>query len=224
MQQMKKLAKPFEVKNLESDGTFTGYGSVFGNTDSYGDVVEKGAFEKSLETHRKAGRMPALLWQHNHAEPIGVWQEMSEDDHGLLVKGRLLIDDDPLAKRAYAHLKAGSVGGLSIGYSVDKNGGEWDDEDGVYRLKQVTLWETSLVTFPANQEAQVQTVKAADFIDDIRGCEIFLRDAGFSRSQAKSLLAGGFKGLTGQRDAETEAGEAQKAADLINEFLTHNFK
>jgi len=168
--------------------------------------------------------MPVMLWQHKHDEPIGVWTEMAEDDHGLLVKGKLLIDDDPLAKRAYAHLKAGSVRGLSIGYSVPKGGGEWDDEAGVYRLKNVKLWETSLVTFPANEAAQVETVKAADFIHDIRECEIFLRDAGFSRSQAKSLLASGFKGLNVQRDAESETDDEEAAAGLINDFLNQNFK
>lgn len=224
METMKKLAKPFEVKSIEADGTFIGYGSVFGNTDSYGDVVEKGAFKESLSKANSSGKMPAMLWQHKHDEPIGVWTEMAEDDHGLLVKGKLLIDDDPLAKRAYAHLKAGSVGGLSIGYSIPKGGGEWDDEAGVYRLKNVKLWETSLVTFPANEAAQVETVKAADFIHDIRECEIFLRDAGFSRSQAKSLLASGFKGLTVQRDAENDADDEEAAAGLINDFLNQNFK
>lgn len=221
--QIKKLAKPFSVKSIEADGTFTGYGSVFGNTDSYGDVVEKGAFKESLDQANSGGKMPAMLWQHKHDEPIGVWTEMAEDDHGLLVKGKLLVDDDPLAKRAYAHLKAGSVGGLSIGYSIPKGGGEWDDEAGVYRLKNLKLWETSLVTFPANEAAQVETVKAADFIDDIRQCEIFLRDAGFSRSQAKSLLARGFEGLTIQREAENETDEAAAAAELIKLFINQNF-
>lgn len=218
MEKMKKLARPLEVKSLDADGTFTGYGSVFGNTDSYGDVVEKGAFKGSLAAHKAAGKMPAMLWQHKSDEPIGVWLEMKEDDYGLFVKGQLLVEDDPLAKRAYAHLKAGSVGGLSIGYSIPKGGGEWDEAAGVYRLKQVKLWETSLVTFPANEAATVSTVKALDFIDDIRECELFLRDAGFSRSQAKALLSGGFEALKGnRRDADADS-EEKAAAQAIQQF------
>lgn len=197
----KHLARPFKIKSLEADGTFTGYGSVFGVTDSYGDVVEKGAFVGSLEAWATKGRLPALLWQHDQHEPIGVYTKMVEDDHGLYVEGRLLVDDDPLAKRAYAHLKAGSVSGLSIGFSIPKGGGEWDSKSETYRLKQVELWEVSLVTFPANESAQVGAVKSA--IESPREFERFLRDAGLSRTQAKALMAGGYKALE-PRDADGE--------------------
>ena len=215
---IKTLAHQFQLKSLESDGTFTGYGSVFGNEDSYGDIVEKGAFKASLAEWEKRGTLPSLLWQHKHDEPIGIYTKMAEDDHGLLVEGKLLIDDDPLAKRAYAHLRAKSVQGLSIGYSVPKGGGEYDEGAGVYRLNQVKLWEVSLVTFPANEQAQVDTVKASDFIENIRDAEIFLRDAGFSRSQAKALLSGGFDGMKGLRDAAPTS-ESKTAAQILENLF-----
>lgn len=78
-----------------------------------------------------------MLWQHQMDEPIGVYTEMKEDEVGLYVKGRLLIDDDPLSKRAHAHMKAGSLTGLSIGYMLKD--WEYDREKGVFLLKEIDL-------------------------------------------------------------------------------------
>lgn len=194
----KQLAAHFKVKSLGEDGTFSGYGSVFDHVDSYSDVVHRGAFRESLKTWAQKGGFPAMLWQHKYDEPLGVYTKMEEDDHGLYLEGRLLIDDDPLAKRAYAHLMAGSLTGLSIGYSIPSGGAEWDNGAGVYRLKQVDLWEVSLVTFPANDAARVETVKSA--LQGPRQFEKFLRDAGLSRTEAKALMGDGYKGIS-QRDA-----------------------
>lgn len=194
----KQLAAAFKVKSLGDDGTFAGYGSVFDHVDSYSDVVHRGAFRDSLKAWAKKGGLPAMLWQHKFDEPLGVYTKMEEDDHGLYLEGRLLIDDDPLAKRAYAHLKAGSLTGLSIGYSIPAGGAEWDNGAGLYRLKTLDLWEVSLVTFPANDAARVETVKNA--LQGPRQFEKFLRDAGLSRSEAKAVMAKGYQGIT-QRDA-----------------------
>lgn len=194
----KQLAAYFKVKSVGEDGTFAGYGSVFNLVDSYADVVQPGAFRESLKGWAKRGGLPSMLWQHKFDEPLGVYTKMEEDEHGLYLEGRLLIDDDPLARRAYAHLKAGSLTGLSIGYSIPPGGGEWDNGAGVYRLKQVDLWEVSLVTFPANDAARVETVKNA--LQGPRQFEKFLRDAGLSRTEAKAVMAEGYKGIS-QRDA-----------------------
>lgn len=194
----KQLAAHFKVKQVGDDGTFSGYGSVFDLVDSYSDVVHQGAFRESLKSWAKRGGLPAMLWQHKFDEPLGIYTRMEEDEHGLYLEGRLLIDDDPLAKRAYAHLKAGSLTGLSIGYSIPPGGAEWDSGAGVFRLKQVDLWEVSLVTFPANDAARVETVKHA--LQGPRQFEKFLRDAGLSRNEAKALMADGYKGIS-QRDA-----------------------
>lgn len=194
----KHLAAPFKVKSIKDDGTFTGYGSVFDVVDSYSDVVHRGAFAGSLESWQQRGGLPAMLWQHKFDEPIGVYTHMEEDEHGLYLEGRLLVDDDPLAKRAYAHLKAGSLTGLSIGYDIAPGGAEWDNQAEVFRLKNVNLWEVSLVTFPANDAARVETVKHA--LQGPRQFEKFLRDAGLSRNEAKALMAEGYKALP-TRDA-----------------------
>jgi hypothetical protein len=134
---------------------------------------------------------------------------------GPVVEGRLLVKDDPLAARAYAHLKAGSVTGLSIGYRIPKGGAEWDPKSETYRLKQLDLYEVSLVTFPANDEAQVESVKAA-LAAGPKEFERFLRDAGLSRSQAKALMSGGYKALD-LRDADAEDEQSKNGSDVLFE-------
>ena len=205
---MKRLARPFEVKSVAPDGTFSGYGSVFGVRDSYGDVVEPGAFAKSLESWSAKGRMPAMLWQHDTRQPIGIWTSVKEDAHGLAVEGRILLEAGPgsLEQRAHVHLKAGSVSGLSIGYVPEVE--QLDKGTNTNHLKQIALWEISPVTFPANEQAQVDAVKAA-IASGPRDFERFLRDAGLSHRAAKALMSDGFKALQRLRDAD---GDADKQA------------
>lgn len=206
-----RIDVPLQIKSVDDAGEFSGYGSVFGVEDSYGDVVVRGAFEQSLSEYAEKGRLPSMLWQHRMDEPIGVYTKMSEDDNGLYVEGRLLVDDDPQAKRAHAHMKAGSLSGLSIGYTLP-DGWEYDSEKDVFILRQIDLWEVSLVTFPANDEARVQDVKAALSHGETpppNKVERLLRDAGFSRRQAKQIMASGYKALV-PRDAEAGLEELAK--------------
>lgn len=187
----KQLARPFELKELKEDGTFEGYGSVFGVVDSYADIVKKGAFKRSLKEHKSAGSMPKLLWQHRSDEPIGVYQDVAEDDHGLFVKGQLALKTARGAE-AYELLKMGAIGGLSIGYMTIAY--EWDEKTRVRTLTDIDLWECSLVTFPANPAAQVSGVKRT--VPTERLIEhVLMRDAGLSRSQARVVITQGFKAL-----------------------------
>ncbi|MGJ7380864.1 HK97 family phage prohead protease, partial [Morganella morganii] len=165
MMTKQRLDIPLKIKSVTETGEFEGYGSVFGVKDSYSDIVVPGAFQASLSEWREKGGLPAMLWQHQISEPVGVYTEMREDDTGLYVKGRLLIEDDPLSKRAHAHLKAGSLSGLSIGYILKD--WEYDRSKGAFLLKEIDLWEVSLVTFPSNDEARVSDVKSAFARGDI---------------------------------------------------------
>lgn len=140
----------------DQPGVFSGYASLFGAVDSQGDLVEKGAFRPSLEVWRAKGRRPAMLWQHDHAEPIGLWTGIEEDATGLKVEGRLLLSVRAGAE-AYEHIKAGTVTGLSIGYQAIES--RRDRKTGLRVLSKVTLWEISLVTFPANEDARIGQVK-----------------------------------------------------------------
>lgn len=187
-----RLVRPFEIRALGDgdDRTFEGYGSVFGVLDSYADIVAAGAFKRSLKEHKASKRMPALLWQHNSDQPIGVYSEMREDDTGLYVKGKL--SDTQLGREAHTLLKDGALSGLSIGFRTLKS--KIDEENGVRTLTEVDLWETSLVTFPANTAARVTAVKSDGELPTEREFEEFLRrEAGLTREQAKTLIAKGYR-------------------------------
>ena len=198
-----KFSAKLEIKSINEDGEFSGYGSVFGVKDSYSDIVMPGAFKASLEKWSEKGQFPALLWQHKMDEPIGVYTKMVEDEKGLYVEGRLLIKDDDLARRAHAHLKAGSIQAMSIGYSLIDY--DYDQDKGAFQLKEIDLWEVSLVTFPANEEARIDNVKSSLKSGELpspANVEQCLRDAGFSRKQSKTILSGGYKALRDAGSAE----------------------
>lgn len=132
---------------LDDGFVIEGYASLFGAKDQGGDVVEKGAYAKSLGD----GRRVKMLWQHDPHEPIGIWDEIREDDRGLFVKGRLL-KSVARAREVAALTKAGAIDGLSIGYRTVKS---HKNERGLRCLSEVELWEVSLVTFPMLPEARL---------------------------------------------------------------------
>lgn len=204
--ELRYIERPFEVKAVEDDGVFSGYGSVFGNVDSYKEIVAPGAFAESLAQWKTSGRLPPVLWQHRSGEPIGPFVEMFEDEHGLFAKGHLLVGDVQRAKEARALMKAKAVNGLSIGFVTRED--SYDRVSGIRTLKKVDLWEISVVTFPANPAAQIGSVKSAiDGIQTLREAEDFLRDVGrLSQSQAAAFISR-FKSLSGQRDSDDELGD-----------------
>jgi HK97 family phage prohead protease len=177
----------FELKGISDTGTFDGYGSVFGVKDSYDEIVAPGAFADSLAAHKTAGTMPAMLWQHRSAEPAGVWTSIEEDSIGLKMTGQLALKTQRGAE-AYELLKMKAISGLSIGFMTREDA--FDRVSGVRTLKKVDLWETSLVTFPANDSARIQGVKNIEGLTTLSEIEDYLREAGgFSRNEAKCLIA-----------------------------------
>lgn len=196
--QKKFLDVDLEIRAVKKDddrnvATFEGYGSVFGVKDSYSDIVEKGAFVDSL----KSNGIPAMLWQHRADMPIGVWTEAKEDNNGLILKGEINLDVQA-GKEAYALIKQEAIKGLSIGFITEKE----EYVKSVRILKQVRLMEVSLVTFPANKEANVVSVKG-DLPDNERDFEKMLRDIGYGQTQSKAIVSKGFKGyLDMQRDVD----------------------
>lgn len=191
-----------QIKELGDDGSISGYGSIFGNLDSYGEIVEPGAFTASLKAHAKSKSMPLMLWQHDSHEPIGVWDEMVEDDKGLRCDGRLLLDLQK-GKDAWVRLKAGAMRGLSIGYRVLAS----EPEGNNLRLKKLDLMEVSIVSFPANDRALVQTVKSildSGDLPTVRQFEEHLRDAGFSKSRAAAIACAATPHLRGEPEAKAD--------------------
>lgn len=210
---MKSTSPVLEIKALSDEGLFSGYGSVFGVKDSYGDIVMPGAFAKSLTSHRKAKSRPAMLWMHDMKEPVGSWSQMAEDEKGLYVEGSLNMDVQR-AREIYSLLKRGDIAGLSIGYYEVK---ATDDETQAARLlKQLDLVEVSIVSIGANPAALVGGVKSLEEIraafakgetprlDTIEEC---LRDAGFPKALATAFVSAG-KAAFRRSDSGAEASDA----------------
>jgi HK97 family phage prohead protease len=139
----------FEIKEWNEDGTFIGIASMYGNVDLGGDIVEKGAFTKTMQEKT----IVPILWQHKTDIPLGIG-ELEDSDKGLLIRGKLNLEVEK-AREAYSLIKQGAVKGLSIGYDVIKE----KYEKGVRLLKELRLWEVSLVTFPMNTLSTIVDVK-----------------------------------------------------------------
>lgn len=147
----RKFARLGEGLNITDGSMIEGYASYFGKRDKGGDVVVKGAYGRSLKALKDSGRSVKMLWQHDPAQPIGIWDEVREDARGLFVRGRLL-EDVAKGREAKALIEAGAIDGLSIGYRTVK---ATKDDRGQRLLSELELWEVSLVTFPMLPEARV---------------------------------------------------------------------
>lgn len=200
-----------EIKTLSDEGVIEGYASTFGNVDKGGDKVMPGAFVESLAKARQTGRTVKMLWNHDPSQPIGVWDDLAEDAKGLRGKGRLVMDV-PKARETLALMRAGAVGGLSIGYITKSS-----EPDGNYRLlKTVDLYEVSPVTFPMNERAKITSVKSEgceDLIEKLsagdrlteREFERLVKGLGLSNSQAERAARVHLKGQGEPANANDEA-------------------
>jgi len=200
---------PHEFKRIEfkfaedsPEGVISGYGAVFGNVDSYGDVIEKGAFKDTLREWEDKGKYPPMLLQHGggmfggdamSGVPIGVWTSMQENSKGLKVQGKLLAMETDDSRRVYEAVKAGALDGLSIGYEVREAINGTKPGEPRRKLTNIDLWELSVVTFPANDRARISGVKAAEMIDrmnSLSDAEDILREAGlFSRKAGRDFVS-----------------------------------
>jgi HK97 family phage prohead protease len=203
---------PLDAKAVSDAGVIEGYASVFGNVDSYGEVVEPGAFAESLVKSQRTGRKIKMLYQHDPHQPIGVWDDLAEDGKGLWVKGRLLIEESPKAREVHGLLKQSALDGLSIGYRTIKAEPK-PGKPGVTSLVKLDLLENSIVTFAANERARVEVVKSildAGALPTVREFEGLLREAGFSKAKAVAIAATATPHLRGEPE-----GEADNAAEFI---------
>lgn len=240
--EIKSLA--FEVKEFieeEDYFIFEGYASTFGNVDYGNDIIEKGAFQKSLEA------MPEVpvLWQHKMHEPIGRSMAMQEDQRGLYVKARLPKADDLVKGRVMPQMKVGSIKEMSIGFFA------MDYElrkDGVRIIKEIELFEFSLVTKAMNSQAVITNFKSIEQalkesgieeckieevakrlseekeekeeevdsvkdLVDMKSLEKSLKEKGYSNKEAKTIIAKA-KEFSNQRDADEK--QTQRDAEIKN--------
>lgn len=211
--QLETKFAPVDLREVDLSGRISGYASLFGVEDLGRDIVMRGAFQNSLKRRGVSGIK--MLFQHDPAEPIGVWHEIREDDRGLYVEGQLL-SDVARGREVLSLMRVGALDGLSIGYQVVK--GRKDRARGTRQLIEVDLWEISVVTFPMLPGARVEKIKKISMTQGFpteREFERWLvRDAGFTRSQARIAIASGFKALVASRDAGGMAQAQDLAAKL----------
>lgn len=200
--------------------TFSGYGAAFGNVDSYGDIIQKGAFSAYL-ADVKSGKQdwPSMLTQHggwavsaNDLTPVGVYTDLSEDEFGLKTSGNLA--PTPRGTEIHTLMKMQprpAISGLSIGYYPREfeHGGKNDPYSRL--LKKIDLVEISIVTFPANGKARINGVKSIQDMTE-NEFERALRDAlGLSRKEAKTVVSRGFRALRSDDDVTSEELKTMKA-------------
>ncbi|WP_338531948.1 HK97 family phage prohead protease [Nitratireductor thuwali] len=194
----RKLAG-LDLEHVRADGSFSGYASLFGQMDLGRDIVERGAFAASIAKRGAAGIR--MLFQHDPSQPIGTWREVREDERGLFVRGQLATGVAK-AREVLELMRSGGLDGLSIGFKTVK---AVNDQKGrVRRIREADLWEISIVTFPMLPDARVEQVKgrSGTGLPSPREFERWLtRDAGLTRSEAKTVIAKGFAHLMRERDA-----------------------
>lgn len=154
--------KHFELKVKSTDieeGIISGYASVFGNVDSYGDIVVEGAFSRFLAEMQVKGKVIPVFYGHNMEDPkanIGLVIELREDGRGLWFKARLDLSGDTYGRLVYEQLKDGRLDSVSFGFSVVDS----RNTNAGYELRDLELYEISIVPIPANSEALITEVKA----------------------------------------------------------------
>jgi hypothetical protein len=194
--------KLLDIQNIEfkfdeeKAGSFSGYASVFGGVDAYGDTIIEGAYKKTIANR---SRPVQLRWNH-YGDVIGKWTRIEEDEKGLYVEGELTPGHSK-AQDVYALLKHGAISGLSIGYRPVKY--EENDKGG-YDLKEIELVEISVVESPADNAAHVADIKNLDEAKSYKEIEAYLRDAhNLSRSEAVAVVSR-TKAITLGEQAEEE--------------------
>jgi len=175
--EIKRIEVPFLVTKedmIEGDMyfTFKGYASTFGNIDRDGDTIEQGAFKKSLEKFLETGNKLPILWQHEMDMPLGIYTRFTEDDKGLLVEGKMPKADNFVSGRVIPQMRIGSVRKMSIGFRILEKEYQTIDGRNIRVIKEVELFEVSLVTIPANNEADITGMKSFTVYNDLPLAEL----------------------------------------------------
>lgn len=185
----KTIQASFEVKQVSDEGIIEGYGNVFDVKDHALDITMKGAFTKSLQSIKSNGKTLPLLYQHKADEPIGVFTELSEDQHGLKVKAQINLDTQK-GREVLSLIKQKAISGLSIGYRTIRE--EWDSKQKANLLHELEVHEISAVTFPCNEASRIDRVKSLlehSCLPTQPELEKALKETGFTNSQAKMVVA-----------------------------------
>lgn len=217
---MDRLDGVAEFKFADADATargeFIGYASTFGNVDLGGDIVDRGAFTKTLAT-KKLKDIKMFFGHDARSVPIGKWLELREDDRGLMARGQLTLDI-PRARDVHAAMKDGTLDAMSIGYRVPQGGSVLERNGLVRRLKEINLFEISVVPIGMNPRAGISRVKALEWLDGplCRAIEQELRkELNLSNAAAVSAVAILKKHL--REGGDLDCADASREADGLAE-------
>ena len=220
------------TKAVDEVGTFEGYASVFNVVDSDNEKVMPGAFAGSLNERKRTGRPTKMLWQHHTWEPIGVWQDLAEDSKGLFAAGKLTLGVRQ-ADEARLLLKDGALDGMSIGFRVIE-AGPGEGNGAAFELRKLDLVEISLVTFPANPRARVDSVKSDETLGRLerfakqfrdgenpspKELEEILREVGFPKAAACAFVSRGYVQSFVRSESDDDA-KAKQAIERVRNTLS----
>lgn len=230
--------------SVNDEGIFEGYLSTYDDVDSYGTYFIPGAWDKSIERFN-SGEVIPVLWSHDRSKPIGKFTELKSDDKGLWGRGKLTLED-PQAKIAYAHMKDGSVMGLSVGFEMDYDNVIYNRLLDALGIAEADLFECSVVVFPANTNAKITNFKSQNHdhgenkmegsiaetiekmnaaIENLRTAQTAQNDAEISKRDAeiaslKTQIAQLSNPITGTAQAEDPSKQYEK--DFHNYLKTGN--
>lgn len=201
-----------DAEDGSSIAEFTGIASAVGVLDRHNEIIEKGAFDATLKAD---GPTFVMLYQHDPGKPIGVIHLELDAKGNLVARGEINLDTE-LGRETHSLMRQGALKSMSIGFNIPEGGAVWDAKAGVLRILAVELWEVSVVTFPANPGATVDSVKHAFGIgpDDAKAGRVLSKA---NRSKIESAI----EALQATLDADTppKAGEepdpdASKSSEL----------
>lgn len=216
-----KLFMTFD--KVSEKGIISGYITRYGEVDSYGSATQKGCFAKAIEAF-KQGRVIPVLWQHDRREPIGKFIDMKEDDIGTYAVIQLDLNV-ARAKEAYSLITNKIVSGLSIGgYIVEAS---WNTETEVETLIEIDLIETSVVTFPACDNARIDEFREADHDSIVRRIESALKATGsLSNKECKKYASqiAAEKQKQNRNEDGRQVQDTEKATNSVEKQVLNSLK
>lgn len=211
--EFKSINVPFQVKEIDEEkNIFEGYASTFRNEDFHGDVMEQGAFTKTIQERKDKVK---VLWQHDAYNPIGKAIHMEEDNHGLYVKAQIF--DTVLGRDAMTLIKGGVIDELSIGFRTIKD--EWDSTNNVRRIKEVQLFEFSPVTFAANNQANITAAKSDELAAAIKKFNDELKAGKVLSSKNEDLVKSAISALQTLIDATEDPDKNKQTEQEVKDVL-----
>jgi len=211
--QMINKSIPLQVETKDGDGAglVSAYLTTFGNSDVVNDIMAKGSLDKFIAKFNPQAKKLPMFYEHDHTSIIGEWVNLKSDDRGVVGEG-VLYTETTKGSDVYKLMKRGAVSSVSIGFrspDYEKN------DDGGRTFKEIELVETSVVLNPANDQAQIMSVKSEDGYIETAALKKHLIEGGLTKAECEALFLSGWKGLKMLREEDLAA---QKLAEALKGF------